>query len=164
MTRLTFGVSASSFTANMEVRTNTIQNKRTHPRAALTVKKSFYVDDGLTGADSVSESITLQKEVQQLFDRGGFLLWKWRLNEPEALRHLPEHLVEQVTTRELPVSGEFTKVLGINWNMESDSLHLTTTIVLSERLPTKRILASNIARVYDVLGWYSPTIIKIKIM
>ena len=46
--------------------------------------------------------------------------------------------------------------------MESDSLHLTTSIVSSEHHLTKRMLASNIARVYDVLGWYSPTIIKIK--
>ena len=76
MTRLTFGVSASSFAANMAVRTNAIQNERTHPRAALAVEKSFYVDDGLTGADSVSEAVTLQKELQQLFDKGGFLLRK----------------------------------------------------------------------------------------
>lgn len=47
MTRLImFGVSDSSFVTNMAVRTNAIQNKRTHPRAALTVKKSFYEDNG----------------------------------------------------------------------------------------------------------------------
>ena len=75
-TRLMFVVSASSFTANMEVRTNAIQNQRTHPRAALAVEKSFYVDDGLMGADSVSKAINLQRELQQLFDEGGFFLRK----------------------------------------------------------------------------------------
>ena len=89
---------------------------------------------------------------------------KWKSNEPEALHHLPEHLVEQATTRELPVSGKFTKVLGINWNTESDLLHLTTSIVSSERLLTKRMLTSNVAHVYDILGWYFPTIIKVIIM
>ena len=146
----------------MVVRTNAIQNKSTHPRAALEVEKSFYVDVGLTGADSLSEAITL-KGLQQFFDKAGFLLRKWRSNEPEALHHLPEHLVERATTRELPVSGEFTKVLGINWNTESDLLHLTTSIVSSEHLLTKRMLASDVAHVYDILGWYSPTIIKLKI-
>ena len=82
------------------------------------------MNDGLTGATSVSEAIELQKELQQLFNKGGFLLRKWKSNEPEALRHLPVHLIEQGTTRELPVVGEFTKVLGVNWNTESDSLHL----------------------------------------
>ena len=164
MTRLTFGVSASSFAANMAVRKNAIQNERTHPRAAFAVQKSFYVDDGITGACSISEAIELQKELQQLFDKGGFLLRKWKSNEPEALRHLPAHLIEQGTTRELPVANELTKVLGVNWNTESDSLHLTKSIVSSVHPLTKRMLASNIARVYDVLGWYSPTIIKVKIL
>ena len=61
------------------------------------------------------------------------------------------------------MSDKFTKVLGINWNMESDSLHLTMSIVSSERLLTKRLLAFNVAHVY-VLRWYSPTITKIKIL
>ena len=75
------------------------------------VQKSLYVDDGLTGASSVSGAIELQKELQELFNKGGFLLRKWKSNEPEALRHLPEHLVEQKTTKELPVASELTKVL-----------------------------------------------------
>ena len=71
-------------------------------------------------------------------------------------------MVEQGTTRELPVASEFTKVLGIDWNTESDSLCPTTSIDLSEHHLTKRMLVSDIARVYDVLGWYSPTKIKLK--
>ena len=114
------------------------------------------------GADSVSEAITFQKELRQLFDKGGFLLRKWTLNEPETLCQLPEHLVEQATTRELSVSGEFTKVLRFRWNTESDSLLITTSIVSCKCLFTKRMLASNVAHVYDVLGWYTPTIKKSK--
>ena len=76
----------------------------------------MYVDDGLTGASSITEAIALQKELQELSNKGRFLLRKWKSNEPEALRHLPEHLVEQNTTKELPGASEFTKVLGINWN------------------------------------------------
>ena len=105
MTRLTFGVSASSFAANMAVRTNAIQNEHSHPRATFAVRKSFYVDNQLIGASPVSEAIELQKELQQLFDKGGFLLRKWKSNEPEAL------LIEQGRTRKLPVACKFTKVL-----------------------------------------------------
>ena len=74
MTRLTFGVSASSFAVSMAVRTNAVQNNGTHPRAALAVEKSFHVDDGLTGTDSVSEVITLQKELQHLTKASSFEL------------------------------------------------------------------------------------------
>ena len=96
------------------------------------------------GTNSVPEATELRRELQQLLDKGGFLLRKWKSNEPEALCHLLEHLVEQAITRELPVAGEFTEVLRINWSTEFYSLHLTTSIVLSEHL-ARGMLASNIA-------------------
>lgn len=51
MTRLTFGVSASSFVANMCVRQNALNHAHEFPLAAKAVNESFYVDDGLTGTD-----------------------------------------------------------------------------------------------------------------
>ena len=72
MTRVTFGVSASSFAANMAVKHNALDFAMEHPQAANVLKKSFYVDDGLTGADSVQEAIELQGELQDLFSKGGF--------------------------------------------------------------------------------------------
>ena len=39
-----------------------------------------------------------------------------------------------------------------------------TSIISYKHLLTKRMLVSNIAHVYNVLGWYSPAIIKIKIL
>ena len=73
MTILTFGASASSFASNMAVKHNAVLYKRAQPQAALAVHKSFYVDDGLVGASSISEAISLQTELQEFFDRGGFL-------------------------------------------------------------------------------------------
>ena len=54
MMRLTFGVSASSFVANMAVKRNAMLHECSHPRATLAVHESFYVDDGLTGATNCS--------------------------------------------------------------------------------------------------------------
>ena len=54
------------------------------PLAARAVEDSFYVDDGLTGADSIEEAINSQG----LFDRGGFLLRKWNSRELEVLLHI----------------------------------------------------------------------------
>ena len=59
MTRITFGVSASSFAANMAVKQNTLDYATEYPLAAKCVHTSFYVDDGLTGADSAQEAIEL---------------------------------------------------------------------------------------------------------
>ncbi len=57
MTRITFGVSASSFAANMSVKQNAIDYATEYPQAAKIVETSFYVDDCLTGADSAKEAI-----------------------------------------------------------------------------------------------------------
>ena len=45
MTRVTFGVSASSFAANMAVWQNAIDHAHEYPLAARVVEKPFYVDD-----------------------------------------------------------------------------------------------------------------------
>ena len=50
MTRLTFGVSASSFAANMLVNQNALDHAHEYPLAVKAVEESFYVDDALTGA------------------------------------------------------------------------------------------------------------------
>ena len=66
MTRLTFGVSASSFIANMCVKQNAIDFGSQYPKAAKQVETSFYVDDYLGGADSRQEAIQLQGEMHAL--------------------------------------------------------------------------------------------------
>ena len=52
MTRLTFGVSASSFATNMAMWQNAIDNKERYPLAAQAVLESLFMGDGLTRADS----------------------------------------------------------------------------------------------------------------
>lgn len=74
MTRVTFGVSASSFAVNMSLLQNANELAHEFPHAAKAVHDSFYVDDGLTGADSVSEALAFRVELQELFARGQLLL------------------------------------------------------------------------------------------
>ena len=58
MTRVTFGVSASSFAANMSLKQNALDFAVDYPQAAK-VEDSFYVDDGLTSADFIQDAIEL---------------------------------------------------------------------------------------------------------
>ena len=63
MTLVTFGVSASSFVANMSVKQNAIDYSHEYPMAAEVVKKAFYVDDCLTGATDSKSALTLQQQL-----------------------------------------------------------------------------------------------------
>jgi hypothetical protein len=94
MTRVTFGISSSSFAANMCVRQNAVDLFHEYPLAASAIEKSFYVDDGLCGADTVEKAVQLQNQLQAPFSRGGFLLRKWKSSEPSLLQHVPPHLLD----------------------------------------------------------------------
>ena len=132
MTRVTLSVSASSFVANMRVKQNALNlaheyplaTRYEYPLATRSVKESFYVDDGLTGADDVQTVIKLQKQLNDLSAHGGFQLHNWNSNNLEVLQRLsPDsrnvqdlHLVSDVT--------ESTKTLGVEWKMSSDQFNL----------------------------------------
>ena len=160
MTRPTFGVSASSFAANMVMKQNALNHITTHPQAAQAVMESFYVDDCLTGADSTVQAKRPQSQLQELFSMGGFVVHKWKSSEPNVLADIPSHLRDQQPTQEIVCVEAFTKVLGVEWN----SISVTFRPMIPSYSPTeeltKRALISDIARLYDVLGWCLPAIIR----
>ena len=60
MTGLTFHVPTSCFEAIVAMRQNALDRHRKYLLTAQAVMDSFYVYDGLVGADSVDEAIKLQ--------------------------------------------------------------------------------------------------------
>ena len=140
MIRVTFGVSASSFAANMAVKQNALDYAMEYPLAAKSMDDSFYVDDGLTGADFIQEAIELQCQLQDLFSKGGFYLRKWNSSdhEPQAIQHLPAELKDMKPTQELPTSDEYTKTLGIQWNALKDCFKLSVPSPTPLKIWTKK--------------------------
>ena len=135
-----------------------------YPQAVDAVEKSFYVDDGLTRAESAEEAIELQGRLQDLFSQGGFLLRKWNSSEPTVLQHIPPGLRETQSTHSIPSRDEYTKTLGIEWNASMDRFRLTVAKLPPLQHVAKHVLVSDIAKMFDVLGWFSPAIIKVKIL
>ena len=164
MTRVTFGVSASSFIANMCVKQNILDFAVDYPEAARETTKSFYVDDGLTGADTIEETIRLQHELQELFSKGGFLLRKWISSSPTVLCRIdPELRDTQSTISISDPEASYTKALGIEWSSHHNTFKLTIAALPPMEALTKRALVSDIAKTSDALGWFSPVIVKAKI-
>ena len=60
MIRVTFGVSPSAFLANMALKQNALDSAEEFPMASKAVQESFYVDDCLSGADSIEEATKLK--------------------------------------------------------------------------------------------------------
>ncbi len=138
MARVTFGVSASSFAVNMSLLLNANELAHEFPLAAKAVLDLFYVNDGLTGTDSIPEALALRVELQELFARGQFLLRKWRSNSLEVLNHLTPDLKESPVSDTLALSEEYSKTLGLEWNSQLDMFRITVSDLPSLERLTKR--------------------------
>ena len=99
MTRLTFGVSASSFATNIAINHNALENVDTHTQGVQAVLTSFYVDDMLTSANSIEEALRLWKELQELLALEAFKIHKWKTSEPAIAEHIPTHLLDKKTSQ-----------------------------------------------------------------
>ena len=121
MTRLTFGVSASSFAAIMALRQNVPDHQKAYPQAAIFALEAFYVDDGLVEAESVQDAIRLRKELQKLFALGGFTLRKWKSSSAAISQSIPLWFRDEESSQLIQYLEAFTKVLGVEWNADTDA-------------------------------------------
>ena len=55
-----------------------------HPEAAKEIKPSFYVDDVLTGAQTVEQAVHQRQELNLLLGKGLMTLRKWRASHTSA--------------------------------------------------------------------------------
>ena len=105
MCRLTFGVSASSFAANMSVVQNAVDFSKEYSLASCTIKTSLYVDDCLTGADSVeaakwhTSSRNLKTGDMVLLSEDGMIPAKWPLGRVVATYPGSDDVVRVVSVK-----------------------------------------------------------------
>ena len=70
-------------------------------------------------------------------------------------------------SREIHLNSEldkYTKTLDLEWNVTMDQFHLTVSNLPSIENVTKQLIVSDIAKIFDVLGWFSPVIAAMKIL
>ena len=162
MTRVTFGVTSSPFLATQVLRQVAKDYQEQYPRASRIVSTQFYVDDGLTGASSVAEAIEIRAELNALLAAAGMKLCKWRSHSQELLRAIPDDMKEKENLAISP-PDECHKALGFHWDTRTDSFHVVTPSLAPSDCPSKRKIASDIARTFDLLGWFAPSMVVIKI-
>ena len=78
---------------------------------------------------------------------------------------MPHELRDDKTSLTISDQDEiYTKTLGIEWHSVLDHFRLNVANRSPHDQLTKRALVSDIAKTYDVLGWFAPVIIKAKIL
>ena len=127
----------------------------------------MYVDDCLTGDDSVEASVELHKSLDKMMERGGFNLTKWASNSKEVLSHIAKQDQAQSNTIDFSES-EPLKALGICWNTITDyflfNVPQSDSVLKMNDPETKRSLLSIASRTSDEMGLLSPFTVKAKIL
>lgn len=158
---VTYGMNCAPFLAlrTLQMIAETDCDEADKVRDALT--SQTYVDDICTGADSELETLALQCQLINVMKKSGLELKKWSSNLSKVLDAVPSN---HRMNGSLPVNvadDGCTKVLGVQWQSSGDFfgcvLHCDSAPVF-----TKRGLLSVIARIFDPLGLFAPTIFRAK--
>ncbi|XP_075150877.1 uncharacterized protein LOC142224985 [Haematobia irritans] len=129
-----------------------------YPLGATILKQDFYIDDGMSGSDSLVTAKEMQSQLTSLLKKAGFKLRKWCANHRQLLQDIPQD------DQEVNVDFENAsiKALGLIWRPASDQFCLR-----ANRQPvsviTKLSVISDEARIYDPLGIAGPVVVAAKI-
>lgn len=154
-----FGNASAPHVAISSVEQNARDFKRAYPIAAIKAQSDFYIDNMLSGAKTRPEAIKLQQESRELFNAGGFNLRQWVSNDPDSLIGIPEDLRE---FRDDISINTTIKMLGVQWSPKQDMFSYKIDLGGNKQEYSKRDIVSEIAKLFDPLGWITPTIVLAK--
>lgn len=146
---ITYGMASSPFLAIRCLQETAQQMEYKYKDASEIIRRDFYVDDLLTGADSVKALTQRKQEITCVLDSSKFELRKWISNVSE--------ISDQTgNTRKEVTLSESIKILGLWWNPTDDNLQYRIKINNNETKITKRNILARIAQIYDPLGRERP--------
>ncbi|XP_015126963.1 uncharacterized protein LOC107048337 [Diachasma alloeum] len=158
---VTFGLSSAPYLAIRCLSQLADDEKEDYSEAALLIKRDLYVDDLLTGTDSLQEALQLRDDITTVLKRGGLNLRQWASNHPQLLESLPEGSVNL----QLKSDKDATiKALGVHWDPQRDTIVYTVIPISKTVKLTKRSILSDLAKIFDPLGLLGPIVIRGKII
>ena len=156
-TRALFGMTCSPFLLGGVINQHLDTWDNQHPELIKEIRDGLYVDDLMTGGETVE--ITAEKKVitTEVFKDASFTIHKWHSNAPklEAINGSP--CEEELTYAKQQLGGAKPsegKLLGLPWDRDQDMISVILQITQTET--TKRGVLSHLAKIYDPLGLASP--------
>ncbi|KAK2578491.1 hypothetical protein KPH14_002052 [Odynerus spinipes] len=156
---VTYGTSSAPFLATRVLRKIGEDCVSTNPRASHAIISDFYIDDLLTGTDTLASAKRLYCDITAILKTAGLELRKWASNEPRIFEtsHASSSASVEITADKDP------KTLGLLWIAQSDILRFSVAKKKHTRV-TKRTILSEIAQIFDPLGIIGPATITAKIL
>lgn len=155
---VTYGTKPASFLATRCLQQLANAEESNYPKAAEVICNDFYMDDLLTGGNTESEVITIKKELTELLAKGGFKLHKWNTNLQSSDQFRQEKEAVDISKEAR------SKLLGILWSPSRDTFHYKVSSNDDDDRVTKRVILSQVCRLFDPLGLIGPIITLAKIL
>ena len=155
--RVPFGNKSSPFLLNATIK----HHLESFPSSKVVeeLRDNLYVDDWLSGADSIDEGCAKFTEACNILAQAGMSLSKWKSNSKILTDKFNQNLDHQN-------EQEAIKVLGMQWFSSLDCFSFDGLDLGShlELVSTKRAVLSLIARLFDPLGLISPFVMFAKVL
>ncbi|XP_024872298.1 uncharacterized protein LOC112454901, partial [Temnothorax curvispinosus] len=151
---VTFGFTASPFLAIYCLLQLAHQYHEKYPLASAALLEALYVDDVVTSVRTVEQARALRDQLLSLLRSAGFKLRKWSSSHPAALEGLDTQLCSQSMLDFESSEDQSQKILGLRWHSQSDSFGFQVNAL--DRECTKRTILSEVARIFDPLGFLAP--------
>ncbi|XP_055604085.1 uncharacterized protein LOC129752324 [Uranotaenia lowii] len=160
---VTYGLASAPFLATRTLKQAAIDEEARYPIAAVVFREDFYMDDCLTGSQSITEAVRLREEATALSVAAGFPLKKWASNVPEALAGVSEEDLAINPIHDLQ-DNQTVSTLGLVWETVTDLLRFRVQLPSPDPVLTKRKIMSYIAQIFDPLGLVGPIITVAKLI
>lgn len=153
--RVPFGVISSPFLLSATIASHLDSFKS---EVAQRIKRDIYVDNLITGEDSVVGATNLYGEAKRIFQKASMNLREWISSSDDVNKFIcpdDKTLIQS------------TNVLGHIWDAKSDTICLksnTGTSSINSDIPTKRSILKKVAGIFDPLGLFSPIVVRGKLL
>ncbi|XP_044742314.1 uncharacterized protein LOC123304708, partial [Chrysoperla carnea] len=159
LTTVAFGVKSSPYLALRTLRQLAVDEAKKFPLASEIILRDIYIDDIICSVAEKSIAHNIYRELVGLFRAGGMELVKWATNLRELSDEIPDHAR---SNQILEFPTEFLKVLGLQWQANSDVLSFSISVENLEC--TKRNILKTVMRIWDPLGLLVPVSLHMKLL
>ncbi|XP_076298183.1 uncharacterized protein LOC143217599 [Lasioglossum baleicum] len=158
LTTVTYGTAPAPYLAHRVLRQLAEDEAHRFPLGAKALRFHSYVADILAGADDIVQAKEVSQQLVDILRSAGFPLDKWA-SMTTGIRTDEDSKI----FREGDVHGP----LGLQWDTRCDSLSVRdprTTELSIVAVWTKRTVLSEVAKLFDPLGWLAPVIVRAKVI
>lgn len=153
---VTYGLKPAPFLAQRVLRQLVSEDGHQYPLASQAVLEACFMDDICYSVEDVKTGHKLKDELQALLACAGFELRKWASNRSEILVNIPPDHRAKNTLSIRPPEDNCMHILGIEWDPVEDVF--TYKISMPESANSKRNVLSQVATIFDPLGWIAPVV------